>query len=169
MKNRDILLELLQDAEDFAKLKGIECPPIYFLGGSGCIMGGYFDRATTDIDFLDINYSSSVGKIFRLFEKFDMLDLYVTSIADGFEKRAIKLSEFEFLDFFVLSKEDIIVSKLGRYSDKDIEDISKLIVDIDKEILSQLIDNVIDKKHFSERVKKYFIIHAKNLKERFNV
>jgi len=169
MRNRDIILELLQDAEDFAKLKNIECPPIYFLGGSGCIMGEYFDRATTDINFLDINYSSSVGKIFRLFEKFDMLDLYVTPIADGFEKRAIKLSEFEFLDFFVLSKEDIIVSKLGRYSDKDIEDISKLIVDIDKKILIQLIDNVIYKKHFSERVKEYFIIHVKDLKERFNV
>ncbi len=31
-KNRDILLELLQDMEDFARMKNEKCPPIYLLG-----------------------------------------------------------------------------------------------------------------------------------------
>ncbi len=30
-KNRDILFELLRDSEDFARMKGIKCPPIYFI------------------------------------------------------------------------------------------------------------------------------------------
>ncbi len=118
LKNREILLELLHDADDFATLKKIECPPLYFLGGSGCILGEYLDRATFDLDFIDINYSASAGKVFRLFDRFDMLDLYVTTVAENFEERALSLSGFDTLKFYVLSKEDIIVSKLGRYSEK---------------------------------------------------
>ena len=32
-------------------LKGIDYSPIYLLGGSGCIIGGYLSRATTDFDY----------------------------------------------------------------------------------------------------------------------
>lgn len=39
LKNRELLIELLQDADDFATLKKVNCLPIYFLGGSGCILG----------------------------------------------------------------------------------------------------------------------------------
>ena len=93
LKNKDILLELLHDADDFAYYKKIACPPIYFLGGSGCILGDYLDRGTLDLDFVDINYNSSVGKIFRLFDRFDMLDVYVTPVADGFEKELCQLMD----------------------------------------------------------------------------
>ena len=40
--------------DDFAKLRKIDYPPIYLLGGSACIIAGYLDRATTDIDLLDM-------------------------------------------------------------------------------------------------------------------
>ena len=85
------MLEILHDADDFATLKKIKCSPIYFLGGSGSILGNYMSRATFDLDFIDINYDASAGKVFRLFDRFDMLDLYVTPIAEGFEERAIEL------------------------------------------------------------------------------
>ena len=111
LKNREILLELLHDADDFANFKKIKCPPIYFLGGSGCILGKYLDRATFDLDFIDINYNASAGKVFRLFDRFDMLDLYVTPVAENFEDRAIRLAGFSALEFYVLSKEDIIERK----------------------------------------------------------
>lgn len=75
-----------------------------------------------------------------------MLDIYVTPIANGFEKRAIKLKGFSYLNFYALSKEDIIVSKLGRYSEKDQEDISILIVDCDKILLNKLITVLSQKK-----------------------
>lgn len=168
-KNKEILLEILKDTEDFAKMKKIKCPPIYFLGGSGCIIGGYLDRGTTDIDFVDMNYPSKVGRIIKLFEKFDMLDLYVTTIASGFENRAIKLKEFKFLDFYVLSREDIIVSKLGRYSEKDVDDIDILIRKADKKLIKKLIEDILNKEDFSIRVKEQFILNIKKFKERYNV
>lgn len=169
LKNREILLELLHDADDFATFKKIKCPPLYFLGGSGCILGEYLDRATFDLDFIDINYNASAGKVFRLFDRFDMLDLYVTTVAENFEKRASRLSGFNTLEFYVLSKEDIIVSKLGRYSDKDKEDISILIKDSNKELLNKLIKNVANRLDLSDRIKQEFIKNSQLLKDEFNV
>ena len=32
-KNKEILYQILHDIEDFAKMKNIDCPPIYLLGG----------------------------------------------------------------------------------------------------------------------------------------
>ncbi len=169
LKNREILLELLHDADDFATLKKIECPPLYFLGGSGCILGEYLDRATFDLDFIDINYSASAGKVFRLFDRFDMLDLYVTTVAENFEERALSLSGFDTLKFYVLSKEDIIVSKLGRYSEKDREDISTLIKDSKKDLLVQLISNVVNRQDLSDRIKQEFIKNSQLLRDDYNV
>jgi hypothetical protein len=169
LKNKEILLELLHDAEDFAKLKSIKCPPIYLLGGSGCIIGEYFERATTDIDFIDMDYPASVGKVFRLFEKFDMLDLYVCPIAKEFETRAIRLKEFAYLEFYVLSREDIIVSKLSRYEEKDREDIGKLMNKADKQLVLDLIEKVKERNDFSSRVKTYFIQNVAQFKEMFYV
>lgn len=168
-KNKEILLELLHDADDFATLKRIKCPPIYFLGGSGCILGNYLNRATFDLDFLDIDYNAAAGKVFRLFDRFDMLDIYVTPIAEDFEKRAVKLTGFETLAFFVLSKEDIIVSKLGRYSEKDREDIDILIKHSDKKLIARLIENVKNRDDFSERVKSEFIKNSKLMRDKYNV
>lgn len=169
MKNKDILMELLHDADEYASFKKIECPPIYFLGGSGCILADYLCRATLDLDFVDINYDASVGKIFKMFDRFDMLDIYVTPIANGFENRAIKLKGFNYLEFYSLSKEDIIVSKLGRYSEKDKEDISILMVDSDRILLKKLIESVILKDNFSKRIKEKFIENSDSLKELYNV
>jgi hypothetical protein len=169
LKNRDILMELLQDANDFAKMKQIECPPIYLMGGSGCILGNYLERATTDIDLIDMGYLASVGKVFRLFDTFDMLDLYVTPIADGFEARAIVLEGFDRLQFYILSVEDMIVSKLGRYSEKDQEDISRLVTQSNYELLNSLIRNVSSRENFSDRVRTHFIENAEQFKVLYHV
>ena len=122
-----------------------------------------------DIDFVDINYDASVGRVFRLFDRFDMLDRFVTPIADGFENRAIKIDGFIHLEYYVLSKEDIIISKLGRYSEKDIEDITLIVKNTNKALLNELIENLISKDDFSERVKEEFMKNSKKFKERFNV
>ncbi|GAU76036.1 DUF6036 family nucleotidyltransferase [Fusibacter sp. 3D3] len=136
-KNREILLELLQDADDFATLKK--------------------------------RYAASVGKVFRLFDRFDMLDPYSTPIAIDFEKRSMQLLGFKTLKYYVLSKEDIIVSKLGIYSNKDQEDIEALIKDCNIELLNHLIQSVMDREDFSERVKCEFIQNSKLLREKYNV
>ncbi len=107
--------------------------------------------------------------MFRLFDRFEILDLYVTPIAECFEERKIELSGFKTIEVYVLSKEDIIVSKLGRYSEKDKEDISALIKDSDKILIAKLIKNVESRDDFSERVKHEFMKNSKLLRAEYNV
>lgn len=169
MKNKHILLEYLHDMDEFAEFKKINCPPIYLLGGSGCILGGYIDRATTDFDLIDMDYPSQTGRLFKMLERFDLLDLFVTPLAPNFDKRSIKLEGFRIIDIYVLSKEDIIVSKLSRYSEKDYEDIKVLFETSDKELVLTLISEVISRTDFSEKVKNAFIKNSSLFKETFYV
>lgn len=166
-KNREILSQILKDMEDFAEMKNIDYPPMYLLGGSGCIIGGYLDRATTDFDLLDMEYSSNVGSLLRILGKLDLLDQYLTTIPHDFPSRAIKIEQFN--NIYILSKEDIILSKIGRYSKIDIEDISKLIQTADIELIRELINKVLERKNISQRVKEEFTKNLKLFKERFHV
>lgn len=166
-KSKEILAQLLKDMDDFARMKGLDYPPIYLLGGSGCIVAGYLDRATTDMDLLDMEYGANVGRLLRMLDKYDLLDLYLTTIPEDFKERAVKIEEYK--NIYVLSREDIILSKVGRYSDKDIEDISILIKQADKVILSNLIVKVLNRNNISERVKKAFTGNLKLFRERFDV
>lgn len=168
-KNRAIILELLHDMEDFAQLKKLECPPIYLLGGSGCIVGGYINRATADIDLLDIGFPASAGRVLKLLGQFDVLDPYVTTVASRFEKRAIKQEEFKYISIFVLSKEDIISTKIGRYSEKDINDIKELMKDCDKTLLIELIQNILSRTDISVKVQQEFKKNILRFKEDFHV
>ncbi len=168
-KGKELLRELLKDADDFATFKRIECPPIYLLGGSACILGGYLERATFDLDFIDIGYKASAGKVFRLFDRFDMLDPCVTPVAEGFEQRATLLDGFTTLRYYVLSREDIVVSKLGRYDEKDRQDIEHLMGACDRALVDKLICSVMARENFSERVKEAFARNVALFKEQHNV
>jgi hypothetical protein len=166
-KNRDRLLEIIQDMDDFAKMKNIDYPPFYILGGSGCIIAGYLDRGTTDFDLLDMGYSSEMGRLLRILEKIDLLDLYLTTIPEDFKDRAVKIEGLK--NVYVLSREDIILSKIGRYSAKDIEDISAMMEETDVALLKELIKRVADRKNISERVKEEFFNNLMKFREKFNV
>ena len=167
--NRTLLLQILHDMEDFARLKGLTCSPIYLLGGSGCIVGGYINRATTDFDIMDMNYPDSAGRLFRMLGETDYLDYYLTTVAYDFRDRAIKLGEFQYLDIYVLSKEDIIVSKIGRYSNKDVEDIKSLLSDGIKSFVNRLIENVLKREDIISRVKGQFLKNVEVFRREFNV
>jgi hypothetical protein len=166
-KSKDILLQILKDMDDFATMKGLDYPPIYLLGGSGCIIAGYLNRATTDIDLLDMDYDSTFGRLLRILDKYDYLDMYLTTIPIDFKARANKISDFK--NIFVLSKQDIILSKIGRYSKVDIEDITELMVGVDKKYLLELISSVISRENLSARVKDAFLSNLILFKEQFNV
>ena len=166
-KTRDILNQLLRDMDDFATMKNINYPPIYLLGGSGCIIANYIDRATTDIDILDMEYDASIGRLLRILEKYDFLDIYLTTIPMDFKDRVKRLKDYK--NIYVLSKEDIILSKIGRYSESDIEDISLLIKNCDKELLLKLSEQVLNRSNISERVKNVFARNLKLFKEQFYV
>lgn len=166
-KSKDILVQILDDMEAFAEMKGIEYPPIYLLGGSGCIIGEYLSRATTDFDLLDMEYDASMGRLLRLLDRYDFLDIYLTTIPEDFKQRAKKINNYK--NVYVLSREDMVLSKIGRYSEKDVEDISILIKDIDRDLLTGLIEKVIGRNNISERVKEVFISNLVLFKGKFNV
>ena len=166
-KTKEILTQILRDMDDFAQMKGINYPPIYLLGGSGCIIADYLNRATTDLDLLDMEYDASMGRLLRILDRYDLLDFYLTTIPADFKTRAVKIEEYK--NVFVLSLEDIILSKVGRYNDKDIDDIGLLIKKADKALLVDLIIKVISGLDISERVKAAFIENTKLFRERFDV
>ncbi|MCD5410046.1 MAG: DUF6036 family nucleotidyltransferase [Clostridiales bacterium] len=166
-KTKQILTQILSDMDDFAEMKKINYPAIYLLGGAGCILADYFDRATTDFDLLDMEYKSEMARLLRLLDNFDMLDMYLTTISWDYKKRAIKLSEYK--NIYVLSREDIITSKLARFSKKDIEDIEILLEKVDVEKLCKMIDEVKNRKDLSERVLSAFKNNVERFKVMYNV
>lgn len=169
LKSKEVLLTYLHDMEDFAILKNIQCPPIYLLGGSACILADYLTRATTDFDLIDTGYPAHTGRLLKILERFDLLDYFVTPLPPDYMIRARKLTELQLLDIYVLAPEDIIVSKLSRYSEKDVHDISELIKFCNKELIIQLILDVSARIDFSERVKEMFIKNAEKFKRCFYV
>jgi hypothetical protein len=132
-------------------------------------VGNYLDRMTLDIDIIDLEYPSKMLQLFNVLGKYDLLDIYVTSIADGFKERAKKVKDFENIEVYVLSREDLIVTKLGRYSEKDKEDISKLIDKANKKVLNELIENVSNRASYGEIVKVEFLKNVEKFRGDYNV
>lgn len=169
MNLKQVLEERIFDMEKVAQVFNIEPFDIYFLGGSACILGGYGERATRDFDFVDLDYPSKLGRVFTQLRDFDMLEYESILISPKYKKRAIKLDKFKYLNIYILSPEDIIVSKIIRLEEKDIEDINELINLADKKLIEQIIDEVLSREDLYESKKKEFFNQLPKFKERYNV
>lgn len=163
------LEDRISEMEQVAKVFNIEPFDIYFLGGSACILGGYTDRATRDFDFIDLDYSSKLGKVFVHLRDFDMLEYNSTILSPYYKNRAIKLEKFTYLNIYLLSMEDIIVSKIIRLEDKDIEDINKLIMIADKNKLKLIIEEVLARNDLYDSKMREFTKKLKLFKEMYRV
>ena len=141
---------------------------LYLAGGSACILAGYLDRATNDFDIIDIGYTSTIGKILNYLQPYDLLDIRHAEIPIHYMDRAIKLEDYNNINVFVLSKEDIIASKIGRYSEKDKNDIKILLKDIELELLKESIVDTISGIINVKRKDRY-IIHLYDFKCEFNI
>ncbi|WP_213973956.1 DUF6036 family nucleotidyltransferase, partial [Tepidanaerobacter acetatoxydans] len=142
---------------------------IYFLGGAACILGEYTNRATRDFNFIDLNYPSKLGRVFVQLRDFDMLEYESTVISPKYKERAIKLNKFKYLNVYLLSPEDIIVSKIIRLEQKDIEDIDELMNMADKDLINQIIDEVLSRDDLYESKKNQFIKRLPEFRERYDV
>jgi hypothetical protein len=169
MEIKETLLAKIEDMEKVAKLFDLLPLEIYFLGGSACLLGDYTDRATRDFDFIDIQYPSKYGKAFAMLRSFDMLEYESTILAPDFKQRAIRLIQFKTIEAYVLSREDIIVSKIIRMEDKDVEDINTLIKSADKNIIKDIIQKVLQRTDLFESKKDAFRNNLKIFKEKFNI
>jgi len=151
--------ELLNDLKFVDGIVGYMLPntnlEFYLAGGSACILAGYLDRATRDFDFIDIGYSSNVGKLLNYLQPYDLLDINHAEIPSNFKIRANLLPDFEHIKVFILCREDIIASKIGRYSDKDKQDIEILMKAAIKEKLRISIEDTLNSIINENRRKRY--------------
>lgn len=166
---KDNLLEILHEMEDVTKLFKLEPFEIYIIGGSACILGEYTTRATLDIDFVDLGYPSKYGKVFTLLRDYDMLEFQSTILSPNYKKRAMKLEEFKYINVYVLSKEDIAVSKIIRLANKDIEDLDEIIPKCNKKLLNMIIYEVLNREDLFESKRNEFIKKLEIFRERYNV
>ena len=169
MELRKQLEDRIFDMEKVAIAFDIEPFDIYFLGGAACILGEYTERATRDFDFIDLNYPSQLGRVFAQLRDFDMLEYESTIISPKYRERAIKLNKFRYLNVYLLSPEDIIVSKIIRLEQKDIDDINELIDIADKEVINQIIDEVLSRDDLYESKRNQFIKRLSQFRERYYV
>lgn len=166
---KDDLLEAIHEMEEVAKLFKLEAFDIYLIGGSACVLGKYTTRATVDIDFIDLDYPAKYGKAFSILRDYDMLEYQSTILSPTYKERAIKLNEFKYINVYILSKEDIAISKVIRLAKKDIEDLDQIIPECNKQLLNQIIDEIINRKDLYESKKNGFINNLKKFREKYNV
>ncbi len=166
---RDNLIEVLHEMEEVTKLFKLEPFDIYIIGGSACMLGEYTTRATLDVDFVDLGYPAKYGKVFVLLRDYDMLEYESTILSPTYKERAIKLDEFKYINVYILSKEDVAISKIIRLAEKDLEDLEQIIPKCNKEILNNIIAEVINREDLFESKKTEFIRKLEIFREKYNV
>ena len=169
MDTRNQLIRVLSEMESVVKLFDIEPFDIYFLGGAACILGGYTDRATRDFDFIDLNYGAHMGKVFSILRDYDMLEYESTVIAPEYKDRAKKIEAFSAFNAYVLSPEDIVVSKIIRLEQKDMQDIDALMAICDKVLLNDIIKNILNRTDLFESKKTAFLRKLPEFREKYGV
>ena len=117
---KDNLIEILHEMEEVTKIFKLEPFDIYIMGGGACILGEYTTRTTLDVDFVDLGYPSKYAKAFALLRDYDMLEYESTLLSPTYKERATKLEEFHYINVYILSREDVAVSKIIRLAEKDI-------------------------------------------------
>ena len=98
-----------------------------------------------------------------------MLDYQSTILSPNYKERALKLDEFDFLNIYILSKEDVAISKIIRLEPKDIDDLDEIIPKCNKQLLNKIIDEVLKRNDLFESKKKEFIRKLKIFREKYNV
>ena len=166
---RENLIEVLHEMEEVTKLFKLAPFDIYIIGGSACVLGEYTNRATLDIDFIDLGYPAKYGKAFSLLRDYDMLEYQSTILSPTYKQRATKLDEFKYINVYILSREDVAVSKIIRLAEKDIEDLNQIMPKCDKELLNNIIKEIIDREDLFESKKNEFVRKLKIFREKYNV
>jgi hypothetical protein len=79
------------------------------------------------------------------------------------------MGKFNYLNVYLLSVEDIIVSKIIWLEQKDIEDIDLLINAADKCLINQIIEEVLSRNDLFESKKEQFIKQLPQFREKYHV
>ena len=139
MKTNDLESRLLLLDEE-ANLLYEDSEKLYciIVGGSALMLLGYIDRATHDIDSIECHH-----KLLGLIEKYDInmqvrahLDCFPEDYADRIKKLDLPTKK---IDYYTLSLEDLVISKLLAGRSTDMFDIrsDEIIRDLDFDKLDE--------------------------------
>ena len=98
-----------------------------------------------------------------------MLEYESTLLSPTYKERAIKLENFKYINVYILSKEDVAISKIIRLAEKDIEDLNQIIPKCEIKTLNKIIDEIINREDLFESKKAEFIKKLKVFREKYNV
>ena len=98
-----------------------------------------------------------------------MLEYQSTILSPKYKERATKLKEFKYINVYILSKQDVAVSKIIRLAQKDIEDLDQIIPNCNKKILNDIIQEVLNREDLFESKKQEFERKLKIFREKYNV
>lgn len=117
---------------------------LYIIGGGALLLQNYISRSTLDIDTIGGN----IAQLNSLMTRYDMnaqANAYIDLFPEDYRVRAIKLPlETKKIDYYVLSLEDLVISKIPTGREKDWEDITsqKILDTLNWQILDKLANEV---------------------------
>lgn len=168
MKNNDLIQRLMMlDEEADLLYSGGEKLYCIIVGGSALMLLGYVNRVTHDIDSIQCH-----DKLLCLIDKYDInmqVRAHIDCFPEDYENRIQKLDiPTKKIDYYTLSLEDLVISKLIAGRSTDIFDIisDKVVNDIDFSKLDELAEAILPdllndrirsefKYNYTEYCKKY--------------
>lgn len=113
-------------------------------GGSALVLHGCLERATKDVDFIEL--SNVLNKYLRtrqdkILNSASQVFLY--NFPEDFLDRIVPVAELQTkIRYYLVSLEDLVVSKMASYRDKDIQDVRnpEVVKRLDFGLLDRLIE-----------------------------
>jgi hypothetical protein len=133
LENLSIADQYIQ--REFPSIKELE---LIIIGGAAIILKGFENKVTTDIDTI-VELEGEVANYLRSFSiNNDASEVYV--LPDGYKDRLVEYkSGFKVLKIYLVSDEDLVISKVGRFDQNDKEDLEVTGI-LDKVNTSKLIE-----------------------------
>jgi hypothetical protein len=134
------------------------------VGGSALILMGYSERATHDIDLINY-YPNEIKDLLIKYDINSNASTYIENFPEDYNERIQPvIIPTKKIDFYTISLEDLIISKLNAGRNKDINDITtpSVLRDIDWILLDKLVKEIVDyllndrtKNEFNHTYKKF--------------
>ena len=165
---KEIIERLLQIDRDMALIDTSE--DVYtcvIAGGSALVLMKKIYRSTHDIDSIDA--SDEIKQLLELYNINMNVNAYRINFPENYLERIVKVNiPTKKVNFYTLSLEDLVVSKLCAMRGKDIEDIENELVynSLDWDLLDRLVDDVCYGM-LTDFDKNILLEHYKDYKERF--
>lgn len=146
MNTRQEVVENLKFADQFISTVFPEMEKLSFVitGGASFLLKGFSNKFTLDIDTI----TEMNEDVLLYLESFSINNSAseVTKISPSYKDRLVKLKgKFDVLDLYLLSNEDLVITKIGRLSDDDLKDIQEtgIMEDINMPLLTKLAQEII--------------------------